>query len=140
MRLATNLTAVAVQPWCAPSAAATPSSRCGGIASATHLFCQPDAGYTFTYYELAHYTVKEYLFSDRIGCGPAAFFAMSTEFSVVEQLESLLPYAARLNLHTQPKPWYVSFDNYCREVSRLAPMRFESQITNNENLWPLLLG
>ncbi|KAL8934915.1 MAG: hypothetical protein Q9211_004980 [Gyalolechia sp. 1 TL-2023] len=51
---------------------------------------QDSKGTTFTTIRLAHFTVKEYLMSDRIRHGPAAFFSLGEEMSHLRIAETCL--------------------------------------------------
>jgi hypothetical protein len=60
--------------------------------------------------QLAHYTVKEYLVSDRIGHGSAAIFQMSTESVYPFMAKCFITYMQDENYHALPEQWSKSGD------------------------------
>ncbi len=64
----------------------------------------------FSRVQLAHYTVKEYLLSDRIGHSSASSFQMSTELVYPFVAKCFIIYMLVENYHALPEQWSCNYD------------------------------
>ncbi|KAF1951390.1 hypothetical protein CC80DRAFT_210542 [Byssothecium circinans] len=90
---------------------------------------------------LAHYTVKEFLFSDRLASSNLCYFALSEKDVITEYLTEILTQCGRLDLSKPPEPHsYGQFDTYCREAARIAPYDLEQFYIENDDIWQFQLS
>jgi len=81
---------------------------------------------------LAHYTIKEFLFSDRVKEGKASYFAMSRDICGQKILETVLQPMTEAN-HPFLHPYaYDIFKKYCNSIARICPNSWESLILQND--------
>ncbi|RDW74835.1 hypothetical protein BP6252_05977 [Coleophoma cylindrospora] len=81
------------------------------------------------------YTIVEYLFSDVIRQGKAAFFALSDEDTIVTFLGTILEIAVRTNLKLVVPEYWTGLGDYCVRAAWLAPFIWESRIVRIDRLW-----
>lgn len=85
---------------------------------------------------LAHYTVREFLFSNRITgtTDELAEFSMTTDNVICECIQTALDTCASLDLETAHEYYFVNFSAYSREIIRIAPFRWEEILLRDEFL------
>jgi hypothetical protein len=94
----------------------------------------------FDVISLAHYTVREFLYSKRIVQSKVRYFAMSEETSICEFLKLNLE---RYVEHKLKLPQFDCGDvttisrGYCREVAQLAPYFWDELIISDEDIYNL---
>lgn len=86
---------------------------------------------------LAHYTVREYLFSDRITSGNARFFALTDQEVIAVFLRFVSNSAVRLELDDVNPDYWEDLDSYCTRAAWQAPSvdEMEAQIVAHDDLW-----
>lgn len=84
---------------------------------------------------LAHYTVVEYLFSDRIRQGKAAYFALSEDDTIESFLGPVLETAVKTDVCSIAIDYWNGMESYCARAAWLAPFVWESKIVQTENFW-----
>lgn len=86
---------------------------------------------------LAHYTVREYLFSDRITSGNARFFALTDQEVIAVFLRFVSNSAVRLELDDVNPDYWEDLDSYCMRAAWAAPSvdEMEAQIAASDELW-----
>jgi hypothetical protein len=82
---------------------------------------------------LAHYTIEEFLFSDRIKKSRASDFAMSRNICAQRMLETVLQQTTD-DQYTSTSPLRPSFDLYCHDIAHCLPTSWQSHIIQNEHL------
>lgn len=89
----------------------------------------------FSSVRCAHYTVVEYLFSDRIKQGKAAYFALSEDDMINTFLETVLEIAVKTELESVVSEYWTGIQHYCARAAWLAPFVWESEIVHRERFW-----
>ncbi|KAF2677446.1 hypothetical protein K458DRAFT_409664 [Lentithecium fluviatile CBS 122367] len=90
---------------------------------------------------LAHYTVKEFLFSERLSTSELSYFSLSEREASVEYLGTVLQTCAKLDLSKKPDCYYYeTFAAYCRKAARIVPYDFERLLVQEEDLWQLQIS
>lgn len=92
---------------------------------------------SFETISLAHYTVKEFIYSERITNTTIAYFSSSEGDTTHEFLGAILRICATLNLERKPRYFFENLCEYCREIARLAPMYWENSLTEDDKLLDL---
>jgi hypothetical protein len=90
---------------------------------------------------LAHYTVKEFLFSDRLRSSELSYFSLSVRDAVIDYLNTVLRTCMKLDLSRKPSSYfYESFTAYCRKAAQVAPYDLEDILVKQGELWSLQLS
>lgn len=84
---------------------------------------------------LAHYTVKEFLYSDRIGQSRISHFSMTDRTTTHGFLSAVFSVCSRTDLDKPPGFFYTTLEDYCREIGLLAPKYWITILIENEELW-----
>lgn len=80
---------------------------------------------------LAHYTVREYLYSYRIPNTSVSFFSLDVSTTLQESLKTVLQVAATTNPTALSWAFWASFESYCYLVAWMSPRLRESYIAAN---------
>jgi hypothetical protein len=83
----------------------------------------------------AHYTVLEYLISDDIRKGKAAFFALSENGTIDTFLQTVLEIAVNTEVQSVVPEYWTGLEHYCARAAWLAPFVWESRIAQTERFW-----
>jgi len=87
---------------------------------------------------LAHYTVREYLYSDRISKSLVSFFSLNDSITIHEYLKTVLLVSATANPSTLIWSFWASLESYCYLVAWMSPRLWESHIVTDPVLRNLL--
>ncbi|KAH9905376.1 hypothetical protein F4778DRAFT_705593 [Xylariomycetidae sp. FL2044] len=93
---------------------------------------------TYEGVKLAHYSVLEYLYSERIKHSAAAFFAMEENANIHAFLTETLGTTLLANTVTGPPAFWHDYEHFCARVALLAPRRWEFRVVQNHNLWNIM--
>ncbi|TRX94760.1 hypothetical protein FHL15_004221 [Xylaria flabelliformis] len=125
---------------------------CGSLISLTTLSRAPRSRFvrgdetteTFHRCSLAHYTVKEYLFSPNVASGPAQFFALSDQ--VVGNIDLKVMFASlshlgRYNTHQVGRRQFIvsRYEERCLEMTEYALKHRRADIIRDENIWKMVI-
>ncbi|KAH7115873.1 hypothetical protein B0J11DRAFT_593496 [Dendryphion nanum] len=92
----------------------------------------------FSTTSLSHYTVREFLYSDRIRRGPVSFFALSDEETTREFLQIVMPISTTVDREILSPRYYEDFESYCCFVTWIVPEFWESRLVNDDLIWRIL--
>ena len=90
---------------------------------------------SFATVSLSHYTVCEFLYSDRIPTSPVSYFALSDQTDPRNVLTEITTLAHPDKDAMVSSTFYHSLDSYCSTVVKLAPFVWETIIIDNEELF-----
>ena len=88
---------------------------------------------------LAHYTVREYLYSDRIPRTSVSFFTLNDSITIHEYLKTVLSVSGTAIPSTLSWAFWASFESYCYLVAWMSPKLWELRIVADPILRDLLL-
>jgi hypothetical protein len=84
---------------------------------------------------LAHYTIQEFLFSDRVMKSRVSYFTMSQEICAREILETILPPMTKADHSSLYPHTYSTFEVYCYTIARICPRFWGSVLLWHDPFW-----
>jgi hypothetical protein len=87
---------------------------------------------------LAHYTVREYLYSDRITKTAVSFFGLNDSITVNEYLKTIFLVSGKADPSNLAWAFWESFESYCYLVAWMSPWVWEARIVDDPVLRDLL--
>ncbi|KAF2794499.1 hypothetical protein K505DRAFT_26200 [Melanomma pulvis-pyrius CBS 109.77] len=93
---------------------------------------------SFETINLAHYTVKEFIYSERIANTTINYFFSSEENTTREFLGAVLRLCATINLEARPSDFFENLHEYCRAIAQIAPLYWEDTLIKNDDFLGLL--
>ncbi|KAF2106329.1 hypothetical protein BDV96DRAFT_654718 [Lophiotrema nucula] len=91
--------------------------------------------YRFHAVALAHYTVQEFLLSDRIQRGSASYFALRKDDCARDMLVAVLEQQSHFSEDTLRTAFFRDYRRYCYDVARFAPVSWESFLQREQEMW-----
>ncbi|KAI1743724.1 hypothetical protein F4680DRAFT_456835 [Xylaria scruposa] len=124
---------------------ATLKESCGSLISLTNLAIPPRSSFTrrderpFHRCTLAHYTVKEYLFSSSVANGPAQFFALSDQVVGNIDLKVIfagLSHLGRDSTHQVGRRQFMlsRYEEYCLQMTGYSLINRRADIVRDEDI------
>ncbi|KAI0533148.1 hypothetical protein GGR58DRAFT_521933 [Xylaria digitata] len=130
----------------------TLKESCGSLISLSGLIRAPITSFNRDHEEpqifhrcsLAHYTVKEYLFSPAVSSGQAQFFALSDEIVGIIDLKVIFTGLSQFGLHQinqagRRKPIMSRYEEYCLRMTERSLVHRRADIVHSQEVREMVL-